>query len=192
MIPYASLSDAELTDLIKSGDHGAYTEVYACYFGLLYLHARRKVRNTDEARDLVQDTFIALWNRREGLDPEKGCKAYLYAALKNRIIDWYARQEVSSRYITAFAAFRQTGDCITDHRVRESQLAELIEKEVAALPPRMKEVFELSRKAHLSHREIAERLDISEQTVRTQVKHALRILRVRLGVLVYLYLLWHL
>jgi RNA polymerase sigma-70 factor (family 1) len=189
MADYRALSDHDLVSLLGDGDHAAYTEIYERYFGVLYLHGRKKIGDTEEARDVVQETFISLWKNKENIDPERGIKPYLYTSLRNKIIDYYARQDVTSRYITSFRNFNEGFYCITDHRVRENQLTAIIEKELQALPPRMREIFELSRKEHLTHREIAERLDISEHTVKTQVKHALRVLRVRLGLLIYLYLI---
>ncbi len=73
-----------------------------------------------------------------------------------------------------------------DFLVREKDLARLIESEIAALPPAMRKIFEMSRFEHLSHKEIAEQLSLSEHTVRTQVKKALRILRTKLGLVAYL------
>jgi RNA polymerase sigma-70 factor (family 1) len=188
----STLTDQELVSLLRESDHAAYTEIYERYFGLMYSHARRKIRDVEEARDTVQETFLSLWHHREKIDGLRGVAPYLYTILKNRIIDWMAHQEVSSKYITSFHDFTETGNCITDHRIRESQLMAIIEKEIQSLPPRMREVFELSRKTHLSHRQIAEVLDISEQTVKSQVKHALRILRRRLGLLLYLFVLLNL
>ncbi|MFD2874222.1 RNA polymerase sigma factor [Mucilaginibacter ximonensis] len=189
MSDYRELSDCDLAFLLKDGDHVAYTEIYERYFGLLYVHGRKKIRDNEEARDVVQETFVSLWKNKIHLKPELGIKAYLYTSLRNKIIDFYAHQDVNSRYINSFKDYPQASYCITDHRIRESQLAAIIENEIKALPPRMREIFELSRKEHLTHREVAERLDLSEHTVKTQVKHALRILRVRLGFLVYLYLI---
>ena len=74
----------------------------------------------------------------------------------------------------------------TDFLVRENDLKALIEKEIHLLPPKMREVFILSRNKRMSHREIADVLAISEQTVSTHIKRALRVLRIRLGVWVYL------
>ncbi|MNI50552.1 RNA polymerase sigma factor [compost metagenome] len=65
--------------------------------------------------------------------------------------------------------------------MRNRELAERIELEVAQLPAKMREVFELSRNAHLSHREIALRMDISDKTVKKQMNNALKILRLKLG-----------
>ncbi|WP_158994140.1 RNA polymerase sigma factor [Mucilaginibacter sp. L196] len=189
MLIYSSYTDSELVDLLKSEGYAAFTEIYERYFGLLYVHAKKKVRDQEEARDMVQEIFISLWNRREFMEPEKGISSYLYTALRNKIIDWFAHQDVNSRYVNSFQVFANTGNCVTDYLVRENQFAALIEKEVHSLPPRMREIFELSRKVHLSHREIAEQLNISELTVKTQIKYALRTLRVRLGILIYFYFL---
>jgi RNA polymerase sigma-70 factor (ECF subfamily) len=75
--------------------------------------------------------------------------------------------------------------------VREKQLAAIIEREIAALPPKMREVFVLSRKEYLTHKEIAELLGISEQTVSKHVTNALKILRVKLGAVAYILLIIH-
>ncbi|HEY0272531.1 MAG TPA: sigma-70 family RNA polymerase sigma factor, partial [Chitinophaga sp.] len=76
-----------------------------------------------------------------------------------------------------------------DYRVREKQFMEMIEREIAALPPKMRVVFEMSRKSDYSHREIAAHLDIAEETVKKQIKNALKILRNRLGLALFIFLL---
>jgi RNA polymerase sigma factor (sigma-70 family) len=96
-----------------------------------------------------------------------------------------AHQQVESKYVSSLQRFLEEGYCVTDHQVRERQLAALIEKGISELPPKMREVFELSRKQAMSHKEIAEQLNLSEQTVRTQVKNALRILRLKLGMMLF-------
>jgi len=184
-----SLTDHELTVLLSEGDSTAYTILYERYFGVLYLHARKKIRDSEEARDAVQDTFISLWKNKLNIDASKGIAPYLYTSLRNRIIDFFAKQDINSRYISSFSEFDKETYCTTDHLIREKQLIEIIDKEISGLPPRMKEIFGLSRKEHLSHKEIAEQLGLSEHTVRTQVKQALRLLRNRLGFLLYLYLI---
>jgi len=183
------LTDSVLSEQLRSGSHEAYSEIYARYFGLLFIAACKKVSDREDARDLVHETFTNLWDKRKNLNPEMGIASYLYASLRNRIINWFAHQQVSSKYVTSFRLFYESGICETDHKIREKQLATLIEKEIDALPPRMKEVFLLSRRAHLSHREIATQLDISEQTVKTQIKHTLRILRARLGLMLFILML---
>ena len=142
------LTDNVLSEQLRSGSHDAYNEIYQRYFGLLFIAACKKVTDREEARDLVQETFTNLWYKRENLNPEMGIASYLYASLRNRIINCFAHQQVSSKYITSFRLFYESDICETDHKIREKQLATLIEKEIDALPPRMREVFLLSRRAH--------------------------------------------
>src|SRR5690606_11596478 len=104
---------------------------------------------------------------------------YLYTAIRNRVIKVIAHKSVESAYYSSLQAAFQQGNAVSDHLIRERELSRLIEKEIDALPPKMRCVFTLSRKAYLSHREIAEKLDLSEATVKTQVNNALKILRAK-------------
>ncbi|WP_317042792.1 RNA polymerase sigma-70 factor [Pedobacter caeni] len=176
----------ELTVLLKEGDAAAYTIIYNRYFNELYVHAYSRLRDKEEAQDVVHELFATLWNKRAELIFKSSLPAYLYTAVRNKILDVIAHQQVESRYVSSLQHFLQEGYCVTDHQVRERQLAALIDKGISDLPPKMREIFELSRKQAMSHKEIAEQLNLSEQTVRTQVKNALKILRLKLGMMLFL------
>lgn len=188
MTGYSTLSDNELAALLRADDRAAFAEIYDRYKGLLYIHAFHKLRNEEEADDIVHDLFAALWDKRAGLEISGFLSGYLYTAIRNRIFKLIAKKNNAQTYISSITTSINAGDCITDHLVRQNMLAELIEKEVAALPAKMRAVFEMSRKANLSHREIAEQLDITEETVKKHIHHALKQLRVKLGIFVYLYM----
>jgi len=188
MTKYITCNDQELTDLLRSGDHLAFTEVYNRYKGPLYIHAFNLLRDREEAKDVLQQIFAVLWTGRNDFVLKSQLSGYLYTAVRNQIFKRIAHNQVASRYITSLAEFGTSGECITDYLVRENQLLSIIEKEIAELPQKMREIFELSRKGGLSHKEIAIQLNISEKTVRNQVNNALKILRVKLGVLIYLLL----
>jgi len=185
-----TLSDAELVDLLKSGDQLTYTEIYDRYILILLNHAYNKTRDREEAKDIVHEVFATLWARRENFNCQSNLSGYLYTAVRNNILNQVVHNDVKGKYLASIAQFiyNNNSQIITDHLVREHQLSSIIEKEIAELPPKMREVFELSRKQHFSHKQIAEKLEISEQTVSKHVTNALRILRVRLGV--FIYLLW--
>lgn len=174
-------------DLMKSGDQRAFAEIYERYFDLLYLHAYNRIRDKDEAKDLVQELFTQLWSKRGVLEPGANFSNYLYTWVRNQVINAIAHQHVEAKYRSSFPGRISVVEALTDHRVRERQLAALIEKEIQALPPRMRTVFQLSRNANMNYKEIAEKLYLSEQSVRSHVKNALRTLRVRLGTLLYIY-----
>lgn len=187
MSSQTNVSDQELMALLRQGDEAAFTAIFHRYYGLLFIHAYKKLRDAEQAKDVVQDLFTALWVRRDNLSlANNNLAVYLYTAIRNRILDVIAHQQVRDKYIHSLQGFMDREQTGTDYRVRSIDLATLIKEEIAALPPKMKEVFEMSRYENLSHKEIAEKLELSELTVRTHVKKALRILRVRLNIGVYL------
>lgn len=183
---HSDLPDVELFDLVQENDHHAYTEIYNRYSRLLYTHAYKKLGDRELARDLVQDLFTTLWIKRGEISIQSVLSTYLYTALRNKILDHHAHQTVATGYLSYLENYSFAKNDITDHLVRQKQLALLIEQEIAALPDKMRHIFELSRKQHLSHKEIAAELDISEHTVRTQIKNALKIMRPKLGILLAL------
>lgn len=191
MLNYETISDNELAVLLRSGDRGAFTEIYNRYKWLLHSHAYKWMQDREEAKDIVHELFVALWTKRESLSFPDNLSAYLYTAVRNRIFNVISHQKVASQYLNSLQVFIDEAQDTTDYLVREKQMSLLIEKEIAALPIKMREVFELSRKAQLSHKEIATHLALSEQTVRKHVQHALKILRSKLGLVAFLFLISH-
>jgi RNA polymerase sigma-70 factor (family 1) len=183
---YSSFSDHELVNLLKSGDKSAFTEIYQRYKWVLFVHALKRVNDKEHAKDIIQELFTALWDKRHDLDLRSHLSGYLYTSVRNRIIKAYSHQQVEDSYLTSLATSINDGVCITDYKVRENTLAAIIEKEINELPEKMRDVFILSRKHHLSHKEIALQLGIEETTVKKQISNALKILRVKLGLVLWL------
>ncbi len=192
MADYSAYSDSDLTDLLKSGDRKAFAEIYNRYKFILHHHAWNKIRNKEEAQDTIQEVFSMIWTKRETINIGSNLSGYLYSCVRNHILNMIVRKDVQHKYIASLRDFSEAGPVITDHLVRENMLKALIDKEIASLPPRMREVFELSRKKHLSHKEIAEMMGTTEQTVKKQMTNALKVLRTRLGLpLFILYYLFY-
>jgi len=186
MVVYSNLSDQELAGLLRQSDQRAFGELYTRYKGVLHGHAYKKLGNLEEARDLIQELFSALWNRRDTLPDTHNLSGYLYTTLRNRILDFVAHQQVEHKYLRSLQNFITEANFITDRQVRERELTRLIEDAVNELPPKMREVFLMSRQAGKSHKEIAEELNISESTVKNHIKAALKVLRTKLGLLAYI------
>ena len=183
---YRSYSDSELAYLLTQGDELAFTEIYNRFYGLLFIHASKHLNDDEEAKDVLHQLFESLWVKRLQVAPDGNLSAYLYTAVRNRVLDVFAHQKVESKYVDSLQDYIDQDHVSTDYMVREKQMALLIEQEIDALPPKMREIFVLSRKENKSHKQIALELGLSELTVKTQVKKALRILKSRLGVFVYL------
>lgn len=186
MADYTLLTDNELAVLLQSGDRHAFAEIYHRYKFVLHNHAWNKTRNKEEAEDAIHEVFAMIWSKHSVINIGSNLSGYLYNSVRNHLLNMIVRKEVQERYIASIRHFSESSSVIADHRVRENQLTALIEKEIAALPPRMREVFELSRRQHLSHKEIAALMGTSEQTVKKQMNKALRILRNKLGLPLYL------
>jgi RNA polymerase sigma-70 factor (family 1) len=178
-IIYAKLSDAELNFLLKNGDRSAYTEIFNRYNKFLYSHAYNKLRDSEDAMDIVQEVFIKLWEKPPQLD-DLNLPAYLVTMVRNRILNLISHQKIVNDYTLSLKDYMNNIN-ETDHLIREKQLSEIIEEEIASLPTKMRQVFELSRKEHLSNKEIAHKLGLSEHTVADQIKKSLKTLRIKLG-----------
>jgi RNA polymerase sigma-70 factor (family 1) len=186
MAVYSELSDQELVgSLSTSDDVTAFEEIFFRYQPLLLNFVYKKINDRDQAKDILQDIFIQLWNNRTRLEIIT-LSSYLYTAALNKIRDSYKHQVIHMGHIDKLQQMivNEKGD--TDHLIREKDITRLIDMEIAALPEKMQQVFLLRKKAFLSNREIAEQLGISEQTVETHMKRALKTLKNRLGPAIFL------
>jgi len=185
MFEYKTLSDQELTSLLRTGDKYAFTEIYNRYKNLLQNHLYKKLGDQELVKDVLQDLFVKLWANKSEMPLTDNLPGYLFSAARNRVFNHLSHKQVESKFISSIQFFFGEDNYITDLKVREREFAQIIRQEIEALPPKMRAVFVLSREEQLSHEEIAKQLNISSQTVSKQISNALKILRVKLGVLFY-------
>lgn len=181
MASFQDYSDQQLVALLKAGDELAFNEIYRRYGLTLYYQANQMLRDSEAAKDLVQELFITLWSSTEQLKPDINLAGYLYISVRNRVFKLIEKGRVRNDYLSAIAQYASEVSTETLDELDEKELSLLLQQEIDRLPPRMKEVFELSRIENLSHREIAEQLGISDKTVKKQINNVLKILRVKLG-----------
>lgn len=182
MSGYKTLSDSELIALLREGDHMAYTEIYYRYFHLMFVFAYKKLRDEDLAKDCVQELFANLWQKKETLLLAGNFASFLYVSLRNRIFDYFSHQKVEAKYVSFLKDYiPSVGNENADYLIRDKELTCYIEKQIEALPSKMRVIFELSRKEYLSHKEIATKLQTSEHTVTKQISNALKILKTKLS-----------
>jgi RNA polymerase sigma-70 factor (family 1) len=181
MAKYTTHSDRELILLIKSGNESAFANFFNQYKGILFLQAFKLLKDDEEARDMVQDMFIKIWETRTELTVPESVEAYLHKSIRHSFIDYIRRKKTSTRYLDSLGAYLEEGTKGLDEGYIEKETIALFHQVLNSLPPKMREVFELSRHEGLSHKEIAEKLNISQSTVKKQIYYALKIMRLKIN-----------
>ncbi len=169
-----TLTEKEELELIKNGSSPCFEALYHRYSGKLYNFVM-KVSKGDSymAEELVQRTFIKVWETRANINPEKSFISYLCTIAKNMLLNEYEHQTVQYIYSEFVKVYMADVDSSTENEVDKNLLEEYIDKLADNLPPKRKEIFILSRKEGLSNKKIAERLQITESTIETQLSKAL-------------------
>ena len=185
MSGYKHTSDEELVSLLRASDHAAFNEIYHRYFAPIYIHVNKKLQDEEQAKDVVQEIFASLWFKRNDLKI-KNLASYLFGAARNKVFDIYAHEKVQQKHLGSLQTYLTERILYsTDHQVREAQFKAYIDKQIEALPPKMRRIFEMSRKEQLTHKEIAQQLNTTENNVSKQVNNALKILRTKLSIVLF-------
>jgi RNA polymerase sigma-70 factor (ECF subfamily) len=174
-------SDQDLVALLNGGDQYAYTEIFDRYSALLVAHAYRLLGDRDEANDVVQDVFMILWQKHASLELTTSLSSYLYTSIRNRIFNKMSHNKVVARYADSILEFMEKGYSVSDEVFLAKELEQLIEREIAALPEKMREVFILHKQQELSYKEIGEKMGISDKTAKQQVYNAMKILKTKIN-----------
>lgn len=178
---YSKLTDSELVIRLAERDTAAVEEIYMRYFGGLYYHASKMLGDQAAGQDLVQDLFTHMIDHIDTLQIKGPLDAYLYRAIRNRVINAFHKNKNRQKYIDGLKYFFEKGETVTDDLILQNEMKRRIENAVAAFPPKMREAFVMSRVADMSRREIAEATGTSESTVNNQINKALNILRTKLS-----------
>jgi RNA polymerase sigma-70 factor (ECF subfamily) len=175
----ATWPDAALVEALAQNDEQAFAEVYERYWQALYQQAVRKLGRTEDAEEVVQDLFVALWHKRHAINIER-LDAYLASALKYRIIDFIRARMVRQKYAATGPHLHATPDCSTEEAVAATDLEQSLADSVRQLPGKTHEVFRLSRLEYQSTAQIAARLRVSTKTVEYHLSRSLQFLRISL------------
>ena len=176
-----ALSEKDELELLRTASKQSFEVLYHRYSGKLYNFVM-KVSKGDSyiAEELVQRTFIKVWETREYVNPDKSFISYLCTIAKNMLLNEYEHQTIQFIYEEYIKVKTNENDDSTEKEVDKNLLEEYIDKLAEKLPPKRKEIFILSRKEGLSNKEIAKQLNISESTIETQLTKALSFMKSQL------------
>ena len=157
------------------------TTMYNKFWKELYIVAFRRLRDEAQVEDLLQDLFVSLLERDYELENENAVRALLHARLKSRIIDVFRKALLKATYESREALKTEVDSQSSDDRLMNAELESIVMQEINNLPEKMKEIFLMSREEMLTNDEIADRLNISNKTVRNQLSTALKRIKVTVG-----------
>lgn len=170
----------QLIKQLREGNERAYEALFKTYYSELAVHANKYLHDIEAAKEIVQDLFVNIYEKRHNLDINSSLKSYLYKSVQNRCINVINSSKTKEKY----AVFVKNSTSETENQIdREINIAELenaLYHAIGDLPPKCRMIFKLNRFDGLSNGEIADKLELSKRTVETQITKALKILRSKL------------
>ncbi|MCX6247579.1 MAG: RNA polymerase sigma-70 factor [Bacteroidetes bacterium] len=146
-----------------------------CFFALQY------TKDNDTAREITQEAFISLWEKRESIDLTKPVKSYLSTIVRNKCLNYLRDNKKFNKEILDIEGLLAETPYDQPDRMVEAEIRMRIGSAIEELPVKCREIFVLNRHENLKYQEIADRLEISVKTVETQMSKALQHMRNRLA-----------
>lgn len=175
-----SPDDSALLRRISADDAAASAELFERYQARLQRSALRRIGSTAIAEEIVQDVFLALWERRRSLAIRSGIATYLYVAVRNGITSHLRRERLCDRFEVLAATALQNDRPGIDTCLTQAETDVAVRAAIARLPERCRLVVTYHRLLQMSYREVACALGISPKTVDAQLVRAVKLLRVDL------------
>jgi RNA polymerase sigma-70 factor (ECF subfamily) len=170
----------ELLLLLQKGDSDAFKELFFLFHKKVYSLAFRLLGSAPQAEDVVQNVFMAIWNQRVNLRITNSFATYLLGITRNIVCD-YIKNKISHEAFVAYSLKNNKDySFITEETILYNELTERLKKYIAELPERRREIFLLHRMENMTYKDIAQKLGITENTVDTQIRHALTYLKSRI------------
>lgn len=177
---YSETGDDELFSLIEKGDEGAFTRVYEKYHKLLYVVAYRHLMNREMAEDVVQHVFVRLWEFRSTLSVSVNLKNFLFTMTKNRVLDQIRNEHIA--LTKNYELLQRDSDYEDDlvEKLEKKELLSLFYRAIDLLPAQKRDICLMKVRDELSNKDIAGKLGLSVNTIKTHYSEALKLLRLNL------------
>jgi RNA polymerase sigma-70 factor (ECF subfamily) len=165
-----------LETAFKKGEKNAFKALYNMYFDKLFVYINSYTNDRSLTQDIVQDTFVKVWNNKEIFDIKQSLGGYLYKTAYHTFIDNYRKVQKNHKLLDTLA-YKRMNDLIEEDKDEKDKKIKKIKEAIEKLPPKCKEIFLLSKYQGYKYNEIAEHLNISPKTVEAQMGRAFSIIR---------------
>ena len=170
----------ETPNIIKKLDEATFELLFKSNFKSLCWFAVKYVKDLDTAKEIVQDAFISLWEKKESIDLSKPVKSYLSTIIYNRSLNYLRDNKKFNKDILSFENISPDATYHQTDKLIETEISNKINSAIEELPEKCREIFKLSRYEHLKYQQIADKLQISVKTVEAQMSKALQHMRIKL------------
>jgi RNA polymerase sigma-70 factor, ECF subfamily len=174
------LPDQQQIEALVAGDITAFEMIFRTYYQPLCNYAYTFLQDKENAEEIVQSTFLSVWEKKETLSIRTAVKPYLYAMVRNACLNAIKHEKIKQKHATEELAIGVSSHDSVSHTIAGSELELKIAQAMAKLPEQCRLVFKLSRFEELKYSEIAEQLNISIKTVENHMGKALKIMREQL------------
>jgi len=160
-------------------DKERFEEIFTKYYSMLCIIAYDYLKDKSLAEEMVQETFLAVWEKRNSIVVTPAIKYFLIKSTQNTCLQYLRKKKTETQSIDAVSTdkFISWSDNYPLGQLFEKEIAGIIEQTVHSFPPQIKKVFILSRYREMTYSQIANLLNVSQNTVKTQIKIALSRLR---------------
>ncbi|OQP42841.1 hypothetical protein A4H97_11835 [Niastella yeongjuensis] len=176
------MTDELIMQKFLAKDSDAFNEVYNKLYRKLFLFANSLIANTEEARDIVTESFIKLWSQNNHFSNMSHLQVYFYTVIKNACIDYLRRDKLKAKMENRLVKEEHISENIIEKKYQEAELVQILYERINQLPDRMQQVFKLTYLDGFSRTEVAQMLNLSENTIRNTNAAAMKTLRLTLGV----------
>lgn len=175
-----SLPEQLQNDALTVGDVTAFEMLFRTYYQPLCHYAYSFLQDKEGAEEIVQSTFLMVWEKRDTLAIRTSVKPYLYAMVRNACLNVLKHEKIKQKHAGEELAVADRSCDSVSQIVASNELEYKIKAALEALPDQCRMVFKLSRFEELKYAEIAEQLNISVKTVENHMGKALKIMREQL------------
>lgn len=181
------MTDLFILKRIKEGDIKAFEQLFRAYHAPLCLYAISITGRKEVAEEIVQELFYTLWKERESLNILRSIKSYLYGAVRNQSLQYCEHHLVRERHREKVLSAPTDSPAVTPHEQLEySELKTIIDRTLARLPDRRRQIFAMHRFEGLKYKEIADRLSLSVKTIEAEMTKTYQLLRKEIEKYTYL------
>ena len=173
-------SDEKLMQEIKADNMFAFDVLYKKYSKKLYKFGFCILKSQVESENLIQDVYLNLWENRFKVEKDSSVKSYLFSIAYNSAISIIRKKARESQFIEYLKSLQEINEEPVNLGLEYNELANKIDEIIKGLPPRQREVYLLNRVEGLKYSEIAERLQISVNTIENHMSRALKTIREKL------------